>query len=108
VQAPPPERWVLARITRREFERVLSCTHPACAVKKNLVSCPINKFTDALDFRENRIGGRGPDERSFVCIVVCDILLDFVDQLTDVAQRATANRLLGDESEPAFDLVEPA
>jgi hypothetical protein len=73
-----------------------------------LVYCPIKKFTDALDFRENRIGGRGPDERSFVCIVVCDILLDFVDQLTDVAQRATAHRLLGDESEPAFDLVEPA
>ena len=41
-------------------------------------------------------------------IVVGDILLDFVDQLADVAKRAAANRLLRYEPEPAFDLVEPA
>src|SRR5438045_1692788 len=77
-------------------------------LRNSLVLCPINKFTDTLDFGDNRIGGGGPDERSPMFIVVGDILLDFVDQLADVAKRAAANRLLGYEPEPAFDLVEPA
>ena len=67
-----------------------------------LVCCPINKFTDTFDFGEDRIGGGGPDERSFVFIVTRDILLDFVDQLADVAKRAAPNRLWGYQSEPAF------
>ena len=41
-------------------------------------------------------------------IIVGDILLDFFHQLADGAKGAAANRLLSDEPEPAFDLVEPA
>ena len=41
-------------------------------------------------------------------IVVGDILLDLLHQLANVGQGAAANRLLGNEAEPAFDLVEPA
>ena len=72
-----------------------------------LVLCPINKFTDALNLAENRIGSGGPDKGALVFIVVGDILLDLFHQLSDVAKRAAANRLLGNQSEPALDLVEP-
>ena len=70
--------------------------------------CPINKFTDALNLSENRIGRGGPEEGALVFIVVRHIALDLVHQFADVAKRAAANRLLGDEPEPALDLVEPA
>src|SRR5436309_2193714 len=83
-------------------------SEPINLCRASLVSCPINKFTDTFDFGDNRIGGGGPDERSPMFIVVGHILLDFVDQLADVAKRAAPNRLLGYEPEPAFDLVEPA
>ena len=40
-------------------------------------------------------------------IVVLDEGIDFLDQLLDAAEGSTANRTLGDETEPAFDLIEP-
>ena len=70
--------------------------------------CPINKFTDTLDLSENRIGGGGPGKWPLVFIIVGDILLNFFHQLSDVAKGAATNRLLSNEPEPAFDLVEPA
>ncbi len=70
--------------------------------------CPINKFTDAFDLRENGIGGGSPEERSLVFIIMLHVLLDFGYQFTNVAEGAAANRLLGDEPEPTLHLVEPA
>ena len=70
--------------------------------------CPINKFTDALEFVEDRVGGGSPDEGPLVGIVMSDVGVDLRHQLPDVAERATANGLLSDQREPALDLVEPA
>ena len=77
-------------------------------IPNTLVSCPINKFTDALKFVEYRVGGGSPSERSLVGVVMSDVGVDLPHQFPDVAERAAANRLLGDKGEPALDLVEPA
>lgn len=42
-----------------------------------------------------------------MAIVMFNVGIDSLDQLSDVAEGATADRLLGDETEPAFDLIEP-
>ena len=81
----------------REASRVLA-----------LVLCPINKFTDALEFVEDRVGGGRPDEGPLVAVVMSHIGVDLRHQFPDVAERATANRVLGDKREPALNLVEPA
>jgi len=71
------------------------------------VLCPINKFTKALQLFEDRVGGDGPDERTFVSIVVSHVLVDAVHQFAHAAERPAPDRLLGNEREPALDLVEP-
>lgn len=73
-----------------------------------LVLCPINKFTDAPELVEYRVGGGSPNEGPLVGVVMSDVGVDLPHQLTDVAKRTAANRLLGDKREPALDLVEPA
>jgi len=75
---------------------------------KSLVLCPINKFTDALEFVENRVGGGSPDEGPLVGVVMSHVGVDLPHQFPNVAERAAAKRLLGDKREPALDLVEPA
>ena len=37
-----------------------------------------------------------------------DEVIDFLDQFTHVAERAAADGALGDQREPALDLIEPA
>jgi hypothetical protein len=73
-----------------------------------LVSCPINNFTEALEFGENGIGGGGPGERALVSVVMGDVTIDLADELADGAERTTPDGLVGDEREPALDLIEPA
>jgi hypothetical protein len=62
-----------------------------------LVLCPINKFTDALEFVEDRIGSSSPDEGPLVRVVMSDVGVDLGHQFPDVAERATANGLLSDQ-----------
>ena len=81
---------------------------PVKSVRHHLVLCPINKFTDALEFIEYRVGGGSPNEGPLVSIVMSHVGVDLPHQFPDVAERAAANRLLGDKREPALDLVEPA
>jgi hypothetical protein len=38
---------------------------------------------------------------------VLDEVVDFGDQVFDAPETTSANRLLGDETEPTFDLIEP-
>ena len=70
--------------------------------------CPINKFTKTLEFIEDGSGGGGPAERPFVGVVVAYVSVDLAHQFTHAAKRTATNRLLGDEREPALDLVKPA
>jgi hypothetical protein len=81
----------------------------AClSIEAILVLCPINHFTNALDLLENRIGGGGPDKRSFVFVVVRDIAVDTRHQFAHAPERAPADGLLGYQREPALDLIKPA
>src|SRR5512139_253114 len=73
-----------------------------------LVLCPINKLTQALKFGEDGVRSGRPDEGARVGIVVSDVGVDLLHEFADTAERSAPNRLLGDEREPALDLVEPA
>lgn len=41
-------------------------------------------------------------------VVLINVTLDAGDQLTHALKRSAANGLLGDQAEPALDLIEPA
>src|SRR6185437_9952019 len=57
---------------------------------------------------EDRVGGSGPRERTTMQIIVSNIVVDLLNQLFDAVEGAAPDFLLGDEPEPALDLVEPA
>jgi hypothetical protein len=42
-----------------------------------------------------------------VLVVVFSEAVDLCDEVFEAFEGASADRLLGDESEPAFDLIEP-
>jgi len=72
------------------------------------VSCPINKFTKTLKLGEDRVSGGGPGKGASVEVMVGNVLVDLSHQFAHAAKRAAPDRVLGDEPEPALDLVEPA
>ena len=72
---------------------------------RTLVWRPINKFTQALELRENGVSGGGPYERATTEIVLGDIGVDLLHELFDAAEGAAPNGLLGDETEPALHLI---
>jgi len=76
--------------------------------KAVLVLCPINKFTKALELFKDRVGGGGPDEGTAACIVVGYVLVNLLYQFAHTSEGSAPDRLLGDEREPALNLVEPA
>jgi hypothetical protein len=45
--------------------------------------------------------------RGAVLVIVLDEVVDFGDEVFDVSEASAADGLLGDETEPTFDLVEP-
>ena len=70
--------------------------------------CPINEFTKAMELFEDRVGGGSPEEGPFAEVVVSEILVDLVHQFAHALERTAPDGLLGDQCEPALDLVEPA
>jgi hypothetical protein len=42
-----------------------------------------------------------------LAVVVLNEVVDSGDQVLDASETASANRLLGDEPKPPFDLIEP-
>jgi hypothetical protein len=58
------------------------------------VWCPVNNFTEALDFSEDGIGGSDPDEGPSMSVIESDVAIDFTDELADAAERAAPNGLL--------------
>jgi len=72
-----------------------------------LVSCPGSICAKSCDFVEDGFRGGGPYEGTGGLVVVIDEMLDFSRQLFDAGERAAADGLLGNDAEPAFDLVEP-
>ena len=72
-----------------------------------LVFRPGNKFAKPFDLGEDGLCGRDPDEGGCPAVVVFDEGVDAVGELLDAGEGAAADGLLGDDAEPALDLVEP-
>jgi hypothetical protein len=71
------------------------------------VSCLRGSFAKSFDLVEDRIGGRGPDKRFAVLVVMAEIPLDRRFQSPHVLERAPSDPLGGDLREKALDLIEP-
>ena len=71
------------------------------------MSCPGNNFHYFIDFADDGIGGRHPGKWRGGLIVLVDKAFDPGNQFADVSERTPPKRTLGDESEPAFHLIEP-
>ena len=56
---------------------------------------------------EDRIGSSGPREGLGVHVVGRYEVVDALHELLDAGERAAADRLVGDQREESFDLVEP-
>jgi len=56
---------------------------------------------------ENGIGGCGPGEGAAAAVILVDEVLDAGDEVAEAAEVSAANRLLCNQLEPAFDLIEP-
>ena len=65
--------------------------------------------TQALsgEFLEDGVSGSGPYEGFGVAVLVLVEVIDFGDLFLDALERAAADSLSGEKSEPVFDLVEP-
>ena len=59
-----------------------------------------------MDLGKDGISGGGPHEGDGAVVVVSDEELDFADELGDAGEGAAADGHLGDDAEPAFDLVD--
>ncbi len=46
-------------------------------------------------------------QKAATAVVVLDEVVDSGDEVLDASEAAASDRLLGNEAEPAFDLVEP-
>ena len=60
-----------------------------------------------MQLLEHRVGGRGPGEGFAVGVVRGDEVVDLLDQILDRGERAAADRLVSDQPEEAFDLIQP-
>ena len=72
-----------------------------------LVLRPVNNFAEPLDLLEDRLCGCGPEEGPGVSVVVLYEMLDAADEFAHALEGTAADGLLGDEPEPALDLVQP-
>ena len=60
-----------------------------------------------MQLLEDRVSGGSPSERLRVGVVVGDEPIDALHELLDAGERAAADRLVGDQREEAFDLIQP-
>lgn len=72
------------------------------------MSCPGSSFAESADLVQDDIGGRGPDERRAMFVVVCEILVNGRFKGRHALEGATTNPSRGDGRKEAFHLVEPA
>lgn len=69
--------------------------------------CSVNTFTQPRELGEYRLGRRGPLERLWMLVVVIDERVDLALEVGHRLERTAADRLVGDQGEPALDLIEP-
>src|SRR4029077_6194299 len=73
----------------------------------NLVLCPADNSVETFQFGEDGVGGGGPHKAPRVLGVVLDELVDLAFEVGHGVKGAAADGALREQSEPAFDLVEP-
>lgn len=76
-------------------------------LKWELVLRPVNNFAEALDLLKDRLCGGGPHEGPGVGVVVLHEVLNATDELAHALKGSSTNGLLGDQAEPALNLIEP-
>lgn len=69
---------------------------------------PLIREQKSMQFLKDRFGGGCPAERLTFLVVVGDEVVDSLHELFDAREGITANGLVGDQREEAFDLVQPA
>lgn len=60
-----------------------------------------------MNFRQDVLSGFRPAERLGSHIIVAEVLINRLNELSDAAEDSTANASLRQVAEPAFDRVEP-
>lgn len=75
--------------------------------RRPLVLCPADNFAESLEFGKDGVGGRGPHKGFRVLVVVFDKVIDLALEVGHRVEGAAADRPLGNQAEPAFDLVKP-
>ena len=66
-----------------------------------------NILTYFFDLGQDGIGCGGPDEGLGLSVVMTGEVIDFRGQVHDAPERASSDRLLGDDVEPDLHLVQP-
>src|SRR6266849_5955233 len=72
-----------------------------------LVSCPRSSFAESADLVQDDIGGRGPDERRAVLVVVGQVVVNGRFKRRHTLEGTAANPSSGDRRKEAFHLIEP-
>ncbi len=71
------------------------------------MSCPSDSFAKSLEFLEDRVRCRGPQEGLTAAIVSLDEALDVGNEVSDAAECAATDGALCDDVEPDLNLIEP-
>ena len=72
-----------------------------------LVWCPADNFAKPLELGQDGLGGGGLHKGPRVVVVVLNELVDLALEIGHGVKGTPADSALCDQSEPAFDLVEP-
>ena len=95
----------------RVFHRVIwLCNGAGWAVEPSCKSlsgwCAVPEILEPFNLGEDGLGGGSPHQRRGIGVVVLNKALDLRHQRFDAGEGSAPNRLLGDDAEPALDLVE--
>ena len=82
------------------------CTTRTTEFSFSLVWC-LQRFFTFGDFVHDRLNGGAPDKDFGVLVVSADVLLDCLDQLRNIFERAPTDPFVGDLAKPAFHHIEP-
>src|SRR3989442_1248019 len=83
------------------------CADRAGGNSCELVLCPADNFAESFKFGQDGVGGGGPHKGPRVLVVVLDELVDLAFEVRHGVKGAATDGALRNQSEPAFDLVEP-
>ena len=86
---------------------IVSFSGISSSFKMALVFRPGDTFTEPCDLGQDGFSSGDPCKGASLGIVVFYKTVDFANQFLDVGEGATSNCLLGNQSKPAFHLIDP-